>query len=80
MSASQAMAGSEDPPVCCKPGNSGSNTASDHVETTRLATTQFPKKYRCGRHALVRTDSADGTTDTSAGSQHAADVCPARWA
>src|SRR4051794_20728722 len=44
-----------------RPGNAGSNTAADHIEATRLALAQLPKKYRCGRQTLIRCDSAGGT-------------------
>ncbi|MCD0486418.1 IS1380 family transposase [Streptacidiphilus sp. ASG 303] len=44
-----------------RPGNAGSNTAADHIETTRLALAQLPKKYRRGRRTLIRTDSGGGT-------------------
>jgi hypothetical protein len=44
-----------------RPGKAGSNTAADHIETTRLALAQLPKKFRRGRHTLIRTDSAGGT-------------------
>ena len=44
-----------------RPGNAGSNTAADHIETARLALAQLPKTYRRGRRTLIRTDSADGT-------------------
>ncbi|GGS29728.1 hypothetical protein GCM10010238_18310 [Streptomyces griseoviridis] len=44
-------------------GNAGSNTAADHITTTRLALAQLPKRYRRGRQTLIRTDSAGGTHD-----------------
>jgi hypothetical protein len=44
-----------------RPGNAGSNTASDHITVTRQALAQLPKQYRRGRRTLVRTDSAGGT-------------------
>ncbi|GAA2513667.1 IS1380 family transposase [Streptomyces thermolineatus] len=44
-----------------RPGNAGSNTAADHIETARLALAQLPKKYRRGRQTLIRTDSGGGT-------------------
>lgn len=44
-----------------RPGNAGSNTASDHIETARLALAQLPKRYRRGRQTLIRCDSAGGT-------------------
>lgn len=44
-----------------RPGNAGSNTAADHITTTRMALAQLPKQYRRGRRTLIRTDSAGGT-------------------
>ncbi|MFJ3804339.1 IS1380 family transposase [Streptomyces sp. NPDC090088] len=44
-----------------RPGNAGSNTAADHIETARLALAQLPKPLRRGRQTLIRTDSAGGT-------------------
>ncbi len=49
-----------------RPGNAGSNTATDHITTTQLALAQLPKKYRRGRQTLIRTDSAGGTHDVVA--------------
>ncbi|NEA15552.1 IS1380 family transposase, partial [Streptomyces halstedii] len=46
-----------------RPGNAGSNTASDHITAAQLALAQLPKKYRRGRRTLIRTDSAGGTHD-----------------
>ncbi|MEU4884748.1 IS1380 family transposase [Streptomyces althioticus] len=46
-----------------RPGNAGSNTATDHITATQLALAQLPKKYRRGRQTLIRTDSAGGTHD-----------------
>ncbi|MFE3238569.1 transposase, partial [Kitasatospora indigofera] len=40
-----------------RPGNAGSNTAADHITTTRLALAQLPKRHRRGRRTLIRTDS-----------------------
>ncbi|MGW4968382.1 IS1380 family transposase [Nonomuraea sp. NPDC004186] len=42
-----------------RPGNAGSNTATDHIEATRLALAQLPKHRR--RQVLIRTDSGGGT-------------------
>lgn len=42
-------------------GNAGSNTAADHIATTRLALAQLPKHLRRGHETLIRTDSAGGT-------------------
>jgi hypothetical protein len=44
-----------------RPGNAGSNTASDHIEATRLALAQLPRQVR--RRVLIRTDSGGGTHD-----------------
>jgi hypothetical protein len=40
-------------------GSAGSNTAADHIETTRLALAQLPRHLR--RRVLARTDSGGGT-------------------
>jgi Transposase DDE domain group 1 len=40
-------------------GNAGSNTAEDHIETTRLALAQLPRRLR--RKVLIRTGSGGGT-------------------
>jgi hypothetical protein len=42
-------------------GNAGSNTASEHIEVTRLALAQLPRHLR--RQVLIRTDSGGGTHD-----------------
>jgi len=42
-----------------RPGNAGSNTAADHIETARLAIGQLPRHLR--RRVLVRADSGGGT-------------------
>ncbi|MGW7612496.1 IS1380 family transposase [Streptomyces sp. NPDC054766] len=44
-----------------RPGNAGSNTASDHIETAQLALAQLPQRLRRGRQTLIRTDSGGGT-------------------
>lgn len=49
-----------------RPGNAGSNTATDHITTARLALAQLPKQYRRGRRTLIRTDSAGGTHEFTA--------------
>lgn len=46
-----------------RPGNAGSNTASDHITIARKALSQLPKNLRRGRRTLIRTDSAGGTHD-----------------
>jgi hypothetical protein len=56
------QAGSGEPVAALlRPGNAGSNTASDHIETAQLALAQLPKHLRRGRKTLIRTDSAGGT-------------------
>jgi Transposase DDE domain group 1 len=45
--------------VLLRPGNAGSNTASEHIEVTRLALAQLPRRAR--RRVLIRTDSGGGT-------------------
>jgi Transposase DDE domain group 1 len=45
--------------IMLRPGNAGSNTASEHIGTARLALAQIPRGRR--RHALIRTDSGGGT-------------------
>jgi Transposase DDE domain group 1 len=47
--------------VLLRPGNAGSNTASEHIEVTRLALAQLPRRVR--RRVLIRTDSGGGTHD-----------------
>ncbi|MGW0828790.1 IS1380 family transposase [Streptomyces sp. NPDC002845] len=55
-------AGSGEPVVgLLRPGNAGSNTASDHIEAARLALAQLPRRYRRGRQTLIRCDSGGGT-------------------
>jgi hypothetical protein len=44
-----------------RPGNAGSNTASEHIEVTGLALAQLPRRLR--RRVLIRTDSGGGTHD-----------------
>ncbi|PPS91058.1 hypothetical protein BZZ08_00657 [Streptomyces sp. MH60] len=46
-----------------RPGNAGSNTATDHIAAAQLALAQLPKKHQRGRLPLIRTDSAGGTHD-----------------
>ena len=47
--------------IVLRPGNAGSNTATDHIEATRLALAQLPARLR--RRVLIRTDSGGGTHD-----------------
>jgi Transposase DDE domain group 1 len=44
-----------------RPGNAGSNTASEHIEATRLGLAQLPRRLR--RRVLIRADSGGGTQD-----------------
>lgn len=54
--------GSGEPVVgLLRPGNAGSNTAADHIQATKLALAQLPKRLRRGRQTLIRTDSGGGT-------------------
>jgi hypothetical protein len=54
-----AGAGGEPLAFLLRPGNAGSNTAAEHVEVTRLAPAQLPRRLR--RRVLIRTDSGGGT-------------------
>jgi Transposase DDE domain group 1 len=45
--------------VLLRSGNAGSNTAAEHIEVTRLALAQMPRRQR--RRVLIRTDSGGGT-------------------
>jgi hypothetical protein len=56
-----AGAGGEALAILLRPGNAGSNTASEHIEVTRLALAQLPRALR--RRVLIRTDSGGGTHD-----------------
>jgi hypothetical protein len=54
-----AGAGGEPLAIVLRAGNAGSNTAAEHIEVTRLALAQLPRKLR--RRVLIRTDSGGGT-------------------
>jgi hypothetical protein len=56
-----AGAGGEALAILLRAGNAGSNTVSEHIEVTRLALAQLPRKLR--RRVLIRTDSGGGTHD-----------------
>ncbi len=56
-----AGAGGEPLAIVLRPGNAGSNTASEHIEVARLALAQLPRQAR--RRVLIRTDSGGGTHD-----------------
>jgi hypothetical protein len=56
-----AGAGGEPLAILLRAGNAGSNTASEHIEVTRLALAQLPRRAR--RRVLIRTDSGGGTHD-----------------
>jgi hypothetical protein len=45
--------------IMLRAGSAGSNTAADHIETTRLSLAQLPRHLR--RRVLVRADSGGGT-------------------
>ena len=47
--------------ILLRPGNAGSNTASEHIEATTLALAQLPRRLR--RRVLLRADSGGGTHD-----------------
>ena len=50
--------------ILLRPGNAGSNTATDHISVIRQALAQLPGHrpgHRPGRKVLVRTDGAGGT-------------------
>jgi hypothetical protein len=58
--ADHGQAGNGEPlALVLRPGNAGSNTAADHIETARLALAQVPEHLR--RTVLVRADSGGGT-------------------
>ena len=54
-----AAAGGEPLAIVLRPGNAGSNTAAEHIEVTRLALAQLPRRAR--PRVLIRTDSGGGT-------------------
>jgi Transposase DDE domain group 1 len=56
-----AMAAGEALDILLRPGNAGSNTATEHIEAARLALIQLPRRLR--RRVLIRTDSGGGTHD-----------------
>jgi len=56
-----AAAAGEALAIMLRPGNAGSNTAAEHIEVTRLALAQLPRRLR--RKVLIRTDSGGGTHD-----------------
>ncbi|WP_420030178.1 IS1380 family transposase, partial [Psychromicrobium xiongbiense] len=46
-----------------RPGNAGSNTATDHIQVVKDALKQLPPTHRSGRKIMIRTDSAGGTQE-----------------
>jgi hypothetical protein len=54
-----AGAGGEALAILLRAGNAGSSTAAEHIEVTRLALGQLPRKLR--RRVLIRTGSGGGT-------------------
>ena len=60
--ADHGPAGSGEPlAIMLRPGNAESNTAADHIEATRLALAQLPRRLR--RRVLIRADSGGGTQE-----------------
>jgi hypothetical protein len=58
--ADHGVAGNGEPlAIMLRHGGAGSNTAADHIETTRLALAQLPRQLR--RKVLFRADSGGGT-------------------
>ncbi|OUC98918.1 transposase [Streptosporangium minutum] len=57
----EAAGSGESLAITLRPGDAGSNTAADHIDTTRLALAQLPKQRRC--QVLIRTDSGGDTHD-----------------
>ena len=50
--------------ILLRPGNAGSNTATDHITVVRQALAQLPGHrpgHRLGRKVLIRIDGAGGT-------------------
>ena len=64
-SATTAPDGTGEPlAIRLRPGNAGSNTATDHISVIRQALAQLPAHrpgHRLGRKILIRTDGAGGT-------------------
>lgn len=58
-----------------RPGRAGSNTAADHIETTRMALAQLPSKFRRGRRTLIRPTPPAAPIRSSTGSPRAAGGC-----
>jgi Transposase DDE domain group 1 len=56
-----AGAGGEPLAILLRAGNAGSNTVAEHIEVTKLALAQLPRRAR--RRVLIRTDSGGGTHD-----------------
>ena len=48
-------------PSCCGPGTPDRTPPAEHIEVTRLALAQLPRRLR--RRVLIRTDSGGGTHD-----------------
>lgn len=44
-----------------RPGNAGSNTAGNHIETAHLALAQLPRHLQRGRQTPICTDFADSS-------------------
>ncbi|GGT10493.1 IS1380 family transposase [Planobispora rosea] len=60
--ADHGAAGAGEPlAITLRPGNAGSNTATDHIAAVRLAQAQLPKHRR--RQILIRADAGGGTRE-----------------
>ena len=73
-----AGAGGEALAIMLRAGNAGSNTAAEHIEVTRLALAQLPRRLR--RRVLIRTDSGGGTHEFLAWLASPAGACTTRSA
>ncbi|MET8404570.1 transposase [Streptomyces sp900116325] len=70
------QAGSGEPVAALlQPGNAGSNTASDHIETAQLALAQLPRPLRRGRQTLIRRIPPAAPMPSSTGSAAGAGGC-----
>jgi hypothetical protein len=68
-----AAAAGEALAIMLRPGNAGSNTAAEHIEVTRLALAQLPRRLR--RKVLIRTDSVAAPTTSWPGWPAPAGAC-----
>jgi len=63
--------------VLLRAGNTGSNTAADHIEAARLALAQLPRNLR--QRVLICTDSGGGTHEFLDWQPARAAAWPTRW-